>query len=353
MGLFDKTQYGYWGTDGKNNLSYGLLMFLSIAGGFLALDHLYLRSPVSFVVKIILNLATFGLWWLYDVLQVVFNKDSVKLFGYTIPGYGPAGIGAGMLAGDKPGAKHSAFLIYALSLIFGGMFGMDSFVVGDKGIGLIRILLLISVIFTPIAIIWHLFNLGKFFFKTESVIDEHADYFGRPGPDMPILSSLSKIPIIGTLINFLKTPLAFLGDPIAGAVNNLTSAIQDTTSIITGAEAVTAETLKVGEKFAETGAKIAETVEEAEAALTGLPAIGTALTAATSGVSVEGLQKAVNLAQKGGAGGTTNDMLSYALFGTVGFIAVSGLLVSFRRFRQNGQRDGKIKDDSPPKPRDV
>jgi hypothetical protein len=41
---------------------------------------------------------------------------------------------------------------------------------------------LISFIFTPVAILYWLFNVGKFFFKTESVIEQNWEYFGAQEP---------------------------------------------------------------------------------------------------------------------------------------------------------------------------
>jgi hypothetical protein len=48
------------GAEGATYLSYNVFLGLSVLGGFFALDHLYLRSPVSFVAKFFVNIFCFG-----------------------------------------------------------------------------------------------------------------------------------------------------------------------------------------------------------------------------------------------------------------------------------------------------
>ena len=92
-----------------NYLSYDVFLGLSVLGGFFALDHLYLRSPLTFIAKLITNFFTFGMWWLYDAPQAIFNRDVLKVYGLGIPGLGPKGIAAGVLASDVPDKKHMSF----------------------------------------------------------------------------------------------------------------------------------------------------------------------------------------------------------------------------------------------------
>ena len=81
-----------------------------------------------------------------------------------------------------------------------------------------------------------------------------------------------------------------------------------------------------------------------QVAETGTAALGLAGQAATlsEGVTAQALERAL---QKGG--GANNDMLSYTLIGTFALLAVSGLVLTYRRLRQNEQ---PRKDDAPPEP---
>ena len=80
-------------------LSYNVFRILSILGGFFGLDHLYLRSLWTFLAKFIVNILCFGVWWIYDMLHALFNEPVVKMYGLGVPGLGPMGIAAGVLAG--------------------------------------------------------------------------------------------------------------------------------------------------------------------------------------------------------------------------------------------------------------
>jgi hypothetical protein len=399
-------------------------MGLSILGGLLDLDHLYLRSPLTFLLKLVLNILTLGTWWLYDATQAVFNKDVVKVFGLGVPGLGPKGIAAGVLASDIPDKKHMSFFLYALALILGGIFGLDSFIVGDKQSGLIRLVCLITGILAPIAIFWWLFNLGKFFIKTKDVINLYWEYFGAPppaehgmtigekiisrfpflekifGPVQRVKNAVVKVAegleastedFVETLVTdpgsaveaavtapltlaekVITSPLERVGDSVNKILTNTTTrvatqlkpainaAIAPATVAIEGAiqPALAAvqplkQTINSGIAVAQTGLSTAQeglalgktalnTGEAATKALTLAPSAA----ALTDGFTESAAQAALSkLEQKGG--GSDSGVLPFVLIGTLGIIVVSGLILTYRRFRQNEQPRN---DDVPPEP---
>lgn len=400
MGLFDGTQYKYWnGTQtsgngktgpnsdpsygpGHTNLSYGFLWALTLIGGYFALDHLYLRSPLSFIAKILVNVAFFGIWYIYDILQITFNKDVVKLFGLSIPAYGPAGIGAGVLGADKPDKNHTAFFVYALGLIFGGLFGLDSFITGHKKTGFIRIILLFSFILTPVAIIWYLMNIFKLFFNTNSVIEENSQYFDFPKPEeikQSVISSfLDKIPIISSIANFIKDPIdpikRIIRDveispsniirkveaPIKGIIEDVTlplkvvvqegaqpiaNAITGVTSAIEAGEGIAKAGIQLADNTVKVAAGLEGVIREGEKDITGVLGASTSLLGAyNQGVN----EDPVNLSQSGGGLIEDSGVLPYVFMATLVTIIVSGLVITYRRFRQNVST--KTKDDAPPNP---
>ena len=136
--------------DGGTYLSYNVFLILSLLGGFFALDHLYLRSPWTFAAKFAVNLLFFGIWWVWDAAQALFNEPTVRIYGLNIPGFGPKAIGAGVLAQEIPDKKHMRFFIYGVALIFGGLIGLDSFLLGQNELGFFRLICTITVIFMPI-----------------------------------------------------------------------------------------------------------------------------------------------------------------------------------------------------------
>ena len=208
------TQIGFW----KNgNLNYNVFVVLCIFLGMLGIDHLYLRSPWTFLLKLILNAYTFGFVWFYDILQALFNSHELKTFGVGLPFIGNLGIGAGMFLGipenmDKTiKGKSYNFLIYFLVLLFTGFFGGDSFLTGKTRDGIIRLLCVISFIGIPIAGIWAFYNVFKFFFKTGDVIKDNGEYFGIEGSSSidgvldGIFEYLKQIPLVGSILALKDT----------------------------------------------------------------------------------------------------------------------------------------------------
>lgn len=431
------------GGPGAIYLSYDVFLGLTVIGGFLALDHLYLRSPLTFIAKIIVNILTLGSWWLYDASQAVFNRDVVKVFGLGVPGLGPKGIAAGVLASDVPDKKHMSFFIYGLAIILGGLFGLDSFIVGDKQSGFIRLICLITGLLAPIAIFWWLYNLGKFLFKTKDVVNQYWDYFGAPPPaeyGMTLGEKLAtKFPFLQTIFgpinrvkssveNVIKTsenvaealainpvetiitkplnsienkldnvsdvaskiltgPVRVVGERVNKILQNTVTKVEDelkpaietalvpisgaiTTAIepVISAVAPIKQTLNAGIATAQTGLEVAkdgialgkntlntgreivgktlnvvgQTADAATQALTLVPSAA----ALTSGLSTVAAQQALNkLNQQGG--GSDSTILPYMMMGTLVIIIVSGLVITYHRYRQNEQ---PRKDDSPPNP---
>jgi hypothetical protein len=419
-------------------LSYDVFLGLSVIGGFLALDHLYLRSPLTFLAKIIINILTLGTWWLYDASQAVFNRDVVKVFGLGVPGLGPKGIGAGVLASDVPDKKHMSFFIYGLALLFGGLFGLDSFIVGDKQSGITRIICLITGILAPIAIIWWLINIGKFFLKTKDVTNQYWEYFGAPEPLEHKLSFIEKLvqkfpfleyivsPIMkiknavvgvaedakdlgeATLIHPINTIESVATAPIRYAKNKLGEVVETAEKIVTGpVKAVASEIGSLSselEPVIESALKPAELAAEAvlnpvvaavaplkDTLNTGLGVVEEGLETAKDGIELgknalnKGTQLASNTLQMVGqtanaatkaltlvpaaaalsngftesaartaldklkqdGGSNTSGILPYVMMGTLAIIVVSGIVLTYRRFSQNGR---PRKDDSPPEP---
>ena len=197
-GLKDTRDKDAKGDSSGTYLSYDIFLVLSVFGGLIALDHLYLRSPHTFLAKIAVNFMCFGAWWLYDALRAVFHSNVVKLHGISIPVVGQTDIGAGIFSKPEPSQKHYRFLVYAVSLIFGGIVGADSFVVGNKMDGFIRLICFLTAILAPISIFIWVKNLILFFTNPPGVLAKHPEFFGYPGISMKD-QLIYNIPFIGEL----------------------------------------------------------------------------------------------------------------------------------------------------------
>jgi TM2 domain-containing membrane protein YozV len=315
---------------GARFLSYEVFLALSVFGGFLALDHLYLRSPLTFLAKLAVNVLCFGLWWVYDALQAVFNTKSVKIYGLGVPGFGPKAIGAGVLASDIPDAKHLRFFIYAVCLFFGGIFGLDSFLVGDPRTGIIRILCFISLIFIPIALLIWGYKVFMFFTNTQYVIEMNAAYFG------------SSYDMEGRVSGFLSYLIdTFIGEPI----------VKPITRTIDGVTQTVDKALTLGTTIVDKASLAAEAASKSFGALPG--------TSLYKAVTAEEIQKAKTKLEESGqnlkGGGLKEEsnlnVLPYTLLGTFSVITLLGLLLTLYRSKNvSFFQPVKQYDDIPPEP---
>jgi len=286
------------GGPGATYLSYDIFLGLSVLGGFFALDHLYLRSPLTFLAKLVVNMLFFGVWWLYDAMQALFNEDVVKIYGLGVPGLGPKGIAAGVLGKEVPDKKHMRFFTYAITLMLLGVFGGDSFLLGDKKSGFIRLFSLITWFFAPVAFAWWGYKLYKFVFSTKSVIESESEYFGAPVSSLQdqLLSEYPKLymllnpletlktlftnilgpiiePTIGPLHRIATEGIATVKDTAASGIQTLESAAKTGTNtikhtadavvpIVTHVADAAASVVPIVQKAADTGVGIVKTSAE-------------------------------------------------------------------------------------------
>ena len=315
------SQIYYWdGTSDKNkansetkpgSLSYDWYLILSVLGGFLGLDHLYLRSPSTAILKFFVNIFFYGAWWLFDALNAFFNRDIVKVFGVGIPGLGPYGIGAGCLAHDIPDKNHVNFFSYSFGLGFGGLFGLDSYMVGNTGTALLRLMCLVSIIGAPIAFLAWFYEIARWLFLTTEVIEQYP-YFGRAG---------------GPPTGFFAGLFKMLPEVIAKPLIGIEAAIN--------AFGVTADTITT--RILGLPENVGKVVKPIGDILSGTQSIGT---------TPECVKKAVEGQMKGQMkGGGKSDILPYMLIGTIGIITLSGLCLSYIRSKKP-----KEKTDPPPEP---
>jgi TM2 domain-containing membrane protein YozV len=276
------------------------------------------------------------------------------VYGLGVPGLGPKGIACGVLAKDEPDKKHLRFFTYAAALIFGGMFGLDSFLVGNKQRGIIRLVLLISFIFAPIALAWWGWNMVRFFTDTKQVVSEHAGYFGAASSSaeeeilarFPFLSGLfSPVQTITKIINEILQPFQQTAEAAIKTVDSVVKTADD--ALVLGKTAIEKGSNIVGE--------IAETVDKATAALSSASSALPGLDLYKS-ISPEGVAAAK---QTGGAAAiaatsiastaiatTDLNMLHFTLIGTIVLIAITGLTLTY--YRSKNVRP--TKDDTPPEP---
>jgi TM2 domain-containing membrane protein YozV len=327
-GMYESTSLKRWQAQ---NLDYNYYWAFTVFLGWLGIDYWYLGAPLTGLLKLIVNLFTFGYWWFYDVLNATFNRPTVELFGPTMPFFGTIGCAGGRFRqadGSTPKDKldkHLNYIIYGLVLGFFGIFGADSYLIGNTFNAFLRLIFLVTFIGIPIALIWWIVNIYEYVFNPNYFIDDAWIYLGAPPPAgdpcPSIFRSIIKFftafiqPIIGMIFGF-QLPL-----PVAS-------------------------------------------LDQVKEALLNKPSL--------TPPEVQKLSKAYFPPAKGlfGGGGeqptlsnTNTHLLSLLFAGTIGFIVVSSIVLSLRRSYQNGnkksstgktddeQRGDQENDDVPPQPR--
>ena len=195
-----ETQIDFWK---MSNLSYSALKYMSLLGGFFGADHIYLRSPLTGFLKLIVNIFTFAiffipLWYIYDLTQIFMDETKVKLFGLSKPfSFSNYGLGAGMFEDEYPSkignkdidrdresSKSWTFVGYALLTltIVPAMFGANDFMVGmPNNNGKLKALLTISILGAGISALLSAFEAIRVIFSTRTVIDNYSEQFGYYG----------------------------------------------------------------------------------------------------------------------------------------------------------------------------
>lgn len=190
MPSYEWTQVAYWK---HPHLTYAVFITLSILGGIIGLDHLYLRSPATAFLKLASFFVLPFFWWIYDILQATAEKNLFMKFGLVTPFITTSGIGAGMfknpaepvkeaLPEDQTPPSPSWFMGFvALSFL---PLGLDHFIVGDNNGGLAKLLImLIPIIGFIYAMVWSVYSLFRIFFKTETLFSQGISRFVTPKMD--------------------------------------------------------------------------------------------------------------------------------------------------------------------------
>jgi TM2 domain-containing membrane protein YozV len=362
--FFFRSSLKYWR---QPTLNYTVYWVLAVFLGFTGLDYLYLGSPLMFVAKVLLNFATFGFLWLYDALNATFNKDQIKLAGPFIPGFGPLGIGGGRFADEeRPGpsnpeeaAKAKNFLIYGLGLMVLGFFGVDSFLSGDKLSGFLRLIAIFTFIYIPVAFIWYVFNLYRYFVKTGDCLDANWVYFGAPEPkegaQCPNVLQTFTVWALETALTVIEyIPILNVAAPV------LKRLIEDLKTAYGIVKTVAEKAVEIGGKVVEGAGQLKQMQET----LSVTPSAGD-FAAAKAALGTP-------LNQKGGGElpsirslSVDSSVLGLVAGGLVLTILVSSVTLTFWRAYQNvrrqegadatpaaptGQRNGEENDDGPPDP---
>jgi len=365
--MFDYTQSKFWQ---GSWYPYWSLILMTTVLGFFGLDHVWLRSPLSGFLKFIVNILTLGLWYFYDILQVLGEKDSVMKNGLSAPFVGPLGIGAGMFKDSNPDGPTARsplkFMAYMFLLML--PFGIDLYVAGDSNGAIVKFILTILIIFVIpffIAVIWGFVNIGRSVLMPKDLFTKGTyrmfpvSWFMDPlgsstlGPvDIPAGVGECGSGGAGSVASYVAGPILQKVPIIAAAgaaVDAATAAAGVATAAAKGASAAIETTTNAYQNIVDGVVKPATQIVG-----TGV-ALGSQMAAIKAQIPTkEGLASAAvdKLIQKGGGGGGDSGA-DLALLGLFTIILGGGAIVAANRMGLNSSLFKKQKEDAndtPPEP---
>ena len=399
---FAYTRKSFWGGPWY---PYWSLAVVSVLGGFFGLDHFWLRSPTTGILKLIVNLLGLGIWWFYDMIQIFGEKDNVMEHGLTAPFVGPLGIGAGMFRDNQPDAplSKSPFRWMGYLATMGLPFGLDSLIAGDTDGALARFSTFIMFMFLwPIAMIWGLWNVGRTLFTPKKVFEEGTIrmfpftwFMDSNGPsklgphDLPAGSDAQCEQgadgffkrTFGSILVFLDYVLpTVVKTALNSAFPALIPAVETSAAAVTAIAGTTKAAANTATVAIGAAKNIVQAAVEPAKAVVGtasqavqqIPAAIDAAKSLTGPVgqqlqqftTPEGLLKAAGTAATPMVGGalleTNSDWTNSILFGALLIILGGGAYMAMRRlnigtklFSKEEKDDGPKRNDTPPQPSSV
>jgi hypothetical protein len=380
------TQGSYWG---GAQIPYWLYMVITIfpITGLLGLDHLILRSPKTFILKLLTMIPLLGFWYFYDIGQVVGERELVEKYGLGVPYYGPIALGAGMFINkdsknlapaDVP--KPWIFMAYVLVSIIFIAFPLNKLVIGDYWgaggqLGMYFFGIFTFGITILLAIFWGLYDIFRILFDTRGLFEKGAvrifpatklmdPYFnkGALGPTKALpklpetlfektVDAVTKVPL--TAAQAASTITSAYGKAVAGVVG---AAGQVTKDAVEAADASTIGLIKEGAKDTQ---ELMGTVTGAVTNVVGATAGTVTKTAEATGGLLDVVTKLPGILEKVGSagppkqtGGAMMDSASTSstllLFSVA--VAAFGGYVLYTMKKTLGSGINVESDDPPPNP---
>jgi hypothetical protein len=375
--MFEYTRRDFWGGP---SMPYWVLAVCTVIFGFVGLDHILLRSPTTAMVKFIANIFTLGLWYFYDIMQIIGDKEKVMNYGLTAPLYGPLGIGAGMFTDNQPDAEKSKspwrFLLYSMLVFL--PFGFDTLIGGDRPGAIVKFICTIIPIFWPILFVWMVYSIGRLYIFPKPLFTEGID---RPFPvnffmDKKGVSELGPKTVpdpasigcatydggfLGYLPPFVRTALTFMFPGLIPAVDAGLGAATASLGTVKLAAETAGKTLEGAKKV------INAATDAAASAASVIPAVVAKGPNMASAVTESLVKKYTDpselMKQVGGYTEENSTLSNAALLTGFGILFIGGVYYGLKRlnisaaslFRKDEGRltesnKGRKRDDSPPQP---
>jgi hypothetical protein len=380
---FSYTRGSYWGGPWY---SYWTLVVATIFFGFFGGDHFWLRSPTTGFLKLIANVFTLGLWWMYDILQILGEPELVQKHGLSIPGVGHAGIGAGMFIDTNPGAQTSKspwrYLSYLVLVCL--PFGFDFFIAGDSSGGIARLLTTVLFFLWPFGFLWGTVNMFRAVFMPRTLFEE-GTYRMFPfnwimesnGPSVLGPKDVTEACTqpgglmggFGLLGSILSTAVGIFFPGISPAVEGVALATRAGAGAVKTAANTASAVLDAAKEPAAQATRVASSLaQQVPSALAAIPTVTSQVTGSLAQMATpEGLKalaekQGVKLPSQSGGGLVSNSgstLEDTALLIVLVSILSAGAYYGFKRLnaswfsKQNTDGNRRERNDTPPEPHSV
>lgn len=197
----------FWGGYMTEAWFYKFLAFFPLTG-LLGIDKVALRSPFTAFLKLVVNIFFWGAWYVYDILQLVSQKEQefVGKYGFSTP-FGVSGHGYRLLHNlsstkvdefSEPSPYNGGiiaallFLCYVGMTAFLGFTGFPAMLAGDFNGGLMKL-------FSNFLILPFFFYLFAQFLDVFKSASLEKDGVNHPWPLFPFLTIFERFPAMNLL----------------------------------------------------------------------------------------------------------------------------------------------------------
>jgi len=183
----------------RKDRNYYTFVILTFIFGFFGIDHFYLRSFSTGTQKLLVNIFGLGLWYVWDLIQILSEGDKVRTDGLSSPFDWIQGIGRGVFAnnvvqrggGDSEGdisPPEKSYLLYTVLAVLFGWVGADKFYIGETVQGFAKIFLCFNLFLFLLGWFWVAWDAFNAFFRTDSILQDGIS------PPTPLNYLFSKTP---------------------------------------------------------------------------------------------------------------------------------------------------------------
>jgi TM2 domain-containing membrane protein YozV len=168
-----------WG--GHPDRNYMIFLVLTFLLGFIGADHFYLRSYGTACKKLFMNVGGLGIWYFWDLIQVMKDGAYVREHGLNSPFDWIRGIGRGTFEGGKKSksedknvkyAAPKSYIVFTLLAMCLGFIGADKFYIGQTFQGIVKLFSVFNIFLFLFGLLWVLWDAGHALFATESILKE-------------------------------------------------------------------------------------------------------------------------------------------------------------------------------------